>query len=245
MVQNQQCTCRAFFSCSLLQPLEVSSSLQSASYRSCSHDRRSPLCSQCSPCRCRAWRFQNALQRIEDAMATMHDPIFAGEMRQVLQTGRTFVGTFCSALQSSELQPASPLWLHLMQAALESAVRGAVMLNAEPAVFWRLHCLQGKLELCRELLQSPGDSDLQRALANVHGIESGAIAVDAALAQPTTLQVWQTQLQQVQAMQEMGCLPICVQIRDRVAEMPALLLQIQEDSAAELIRAAQMRRGVL
>ena len=55
-----------------------------------------------------AWRLKQALQRIEDAVATVHDPIFAGECARICRPDcrRTSVGTSCSALQSSGLQPA-------------------------------------------------------------------------------------------------------------------------------------------
>ena len=153
MVQNQQRGCRAVFSspaasCSLQQ-------LQSVFCRSWSHAWCSSYAVGAVLVGAGVWTLAASLQRIEDAVATVHNPIFAGEMRQDLQTG--LQKQICRHLLQCIAEfrtAASPLWLQRrLQAVLESAVRGAVLLNAEGAVFWRLHCLQEKLELCTDLLQ--------------------------------------------------------------------------------------------
>ena len=76
------------------------------------------------------------MQRVEDSIGGVSDPIFAVEMRQDLPTGlRKDICRHLLQCLTEFRTAASQLWLQRrMQAVLESAVPGAVLLNAEPAV---------------------------------------------------------------------------------------------------------------
>ena len=105
---------------------------------------------------------------------------------------------------------------------MESAVRGALLVGAERQLYWRMQVFEAKLQIIRDLLQDPADDAYRNGVANLGALQQGSVQLFAGCFPSTMAAEWQG-LQNNQALQNFGMMPMKMQIQDRLEEIQSLM----------------------
>ena len=189
-------------------------------------------------------RIVAAVEKVEEAVYSYSDAVGAAERRQDKAAGcRSDVARHIVQALVQYNRAHSALWLQRrLQSAMESAVRAAVMVGAERQLYWRLQVFEAKLQIIRDLLQEPLDEACRNGVANLAALQQNSVQLFAGCFPSTRAAEWQG-LQNNQALQNFGMMPMKMQIEDRLEEIRTLM-QDPEGSAGKLA-AIQKCREIL
>ena len=169
-------------------------------------------------------RIVEAVERVEHAVYHYSDAVSAAERRQDKSAGvRSDVARHIVQAVVQYDRAQSALWLQRrLQSAMESAVRGALLVGAERQLYWRMQVFEAKLQIIRDLLQDPADDACRNGVANLGALQQGSVQLFAGCFPSTMAAEWQG-LQNNQALQNFGMMPMKMQLQDRLEEIQSLM----------------------
>ena len=158
-----------------------------------------------------------AVEKVETAVYHYSDAVGSAERRQDKRAGiRSDVARHIVQAVVQYDRAHSALWLQRrLQSAMESAVRGALLVGADRQLHWRMQVFEAKLQIMRDFLQDAEDRALRNGADNLAALQRGDVGLFAGCWPSMRAAEW-AGLQNNQSLQNFGCMPMKMQIHDRL-----------------------------